>query len=159
MTGGDKVGVQLTRPLPQQVELEVAVAQQAGVRRAPVEVLIGEDVDHAATERLPEVQDVVRDAQVVSHAAGVLKIIDRAAAPLMPFGVAGKQHGNGNDLIASLNQEGRGYGAVYSTAESGEDALATGFARRVLRNEDGGLRCQHRGFWVLNSEFWTLAGC
>ena len=68
------------RRLQQLVELQVVVAERAGNRRAPGQVLGDKRPHHIALEPLLLVDHVVGNAQVLGHAARVVHIVERAAA-------------------------------------------------------------------------------
>ncbi len=83
MAGREVVGVEGQRAVEQGAELDVLVAGQAGVGRAAARVLGDEVVDDAAVEVLFEVHHVVGDAQHVGRGAGVVDVLDAAAALLV----------------------------------------------------------------------------
>ncbi len=58
----------------------MVVAQRAGNRRAPGKVLADKGADHVLLEALLLVDDVIRNAQMLRHAAGIVHIIERTAA-------------------------------------------------------------------------------
>ena len=60
--------------------LMLSFARDTRVRRATPAVLRNEVVDHVLAELPPHVHDVVREAEGRAHAAGVLDVVDRAAA-------------------------------------------------------------------------------
>ena len=88
MAGSDAVGADLARGDEQLIELEMVVAERAGDGRASGEILLDEGADDVALEALLLVDDVVRDVEVLGDAAGVVDIIDRAAAALHLLGHA-----------------------------------------------------------------------
>ena len=75
-----RLGADAARGLEELVELEVVVAERAGDRRAAGEILVDEGADHILLEALLLVDDVVGNAEVLGDAAGVVDIIERAAA-------------------------------------------------------------------------------
>ena len=79
VAGGDGVAVQGARLGPEGVELDELIAADAGVRRAPLRVLVVEVVDDPLGEDLLEVEDIVGDAQQVRHLPCVLDGGQRAA--------------------------------------------------------------------------------
>src|SRR3970282_408325 len=80
VAGRQVVGAQGQRVLQQRPELHAVVASQAGVGRAGARVLPHEAIDDAGGELPLEVQHVVRDAQPVAGGAGVVRVLDGAAA-------------------------------------------------------------------------------
>src|SRR5215472_4234725 len=82
MAGGDLFGADLARGGEELVELEVVIAEGAGDGRAAGEVLADEGADDLVLKALLRVHEVVGDAEVLGDAAGVVDIIDGAAAAL-----------------------------------------------------------------------------
>ena len=80
VAGGDAVGADLLRGHQQLLELDVVVAQRAGNRRAPGEIVLHEGAHHGVLEEPLEIHDVVRQAEVLGDALGVVDVVDRAAA-------------------------------------------------------------------------------
>ena len=70
--------------------------QGLGVRPACVVDDVG--VDHEALEVVAEVEDVVFDAELIGHAAGVVDVADRATTRVA--GSAPELHGDADDLVA-----------------------------------------------------------
>src|SRR4051794_26379221 len=66
MSGGDEVGVELLAIRPELAELQPVVANNAGVGRPTVEILVGEIVDDAL-EVLLEIQSIKGDIELISH--------------------------------------------------------------------------------------------
>ena len=61
--------------LEQLVEFQIAVAVNTGIRRDAVLVGVYEPVDHTLGELVLEIEDVIRHAEAVGHAARVLYIV------------------------------------------------------------------------------------
>ena len=80
VAGGDAAGADALRGLEELVELEVVVAERAGNGRAPGKVLGDKGPDDVGFKALLLVDDVVGNAQVLGHAAGVVNIVQRTAA-------------------------------------------------------------------------------
>ncbi len=76
MSGGHKVVPQLYATLLQRAELEVAVAIDAGIGRAALEVAFAELVHHVCTEALGVVEHVVRNAQPERNAASIFNVFE-----------------------------------------------------------------------------------
>src|SRR5262249_23575843 len=70
VAGGESRGAERSRVFPEGVELDVAVAQRARVRRAAGQIGRREGADHALLEALAQVDDVVRDAEPARRTAG-----------------------------------------------------------------------------------------
>ena len=98
VAGGDAVGADLAGGGEELVELEVVVAEGAGDGRAAGEVLVDEGADDLGLEALLLVDDVVGDVEVLGDAAGVVDVVDGAAAALDGFGhaLAGRRGGAGS---------------------------------------------------------------
>ena len=80
MAGGDALRADAARRLQQLVELDVVVAERAGNRRAPREILIDKRPHHIALEPLLLIHHVIGNAQVLGHAPRVIHVVERTAA-------------------------------------------------------------------------------
>ena len=109
------------------VELEVVVAEGAGNGRAAGEVLGDEGADDLVFEAVLGVDEVVGDAEVLGDAAGVVDVVDGAAAALDGFGhafAAGEAalvpelQGKADEVVA-LGVEQRGDGGGVDSAGHG----------------------------------------
>jgi len=80
VAGGDALRANAARRLQQLIELQMVVAERAGNRRAPGQILVDKRPHHVALEPLLLVDDVIRNPQVLGHAPRVINIIQRAAA-------------------------------------------------------------------------------
>ena len=78
--GRDVGGVEAARDLREIGELHCAVAAHAGDGGPPRSVFRDEGVDHVRAERLTLVEHVVRDAEVLAGASGIVTVFGRAAA-------------------------------------------------------------------------------
>ena len=58
------------------------VAEAAGDRCSPGNILFNKGTDHVALETLLVIDHVIRDADLLRHAAGVVDVVERTAAPL-----------------------------------------------------------------------------
>ena len=111
MPGGDGVGAECLRAIEQRGEFQIAVAVGARQRRAPGRVLTDE-IRHDVILKLPlEVDDVVGNADRGRDAAGVMQIVDRAAAAERrdAFGLIVQLHRHTDDLVALIREQGRGH--------------------------------------------------
>ena len=126
MAGRDVVGVQEHGPAQQEVELDLVVAGEARVRRAPPVVLLAEVVDYVGLELALEVHDVVGDADGLAYAAGVVDVLHRAAALALPrhvLALDGPQpHRHAHDVVALPRQQQGGHGGVYASAHRDDHA-------------------------------------
>ena len=88
MAGRDARGADLARGEQELVELEVVVAERAGDGGAAGEILADEGLDDVGLEAVLLVDHVVGDAELVGDAAGIVDVVDGAAAALDGFGHA-----------------------------------------------------------------------
>jgi hypothetical protein len=88
MPGGDAVGADLTGGDKELVELEVIVAEGAGDGGAAGEIFADEGLHYFGFEAGLLVHHIVRDVQLLSYVAGVIHVVDAAAAALNGFGHA-----------------------------------------------------------------------
>ncbi len=61
------------------IELDVVVAQRAGNWRAAGEILVDEGADHILLETLFLIDDVIRNAEVLSDTASVIDVVQGTA--------------------------------------------------------------------------------
>jgi hypothetical protein len=95
----------------------MVVAERAGDGRAAVEILVDEGADDIALETLLLIDDIVRDAQVLGDAAGVVDVIEAAAAAglgrVRDAVLAGEAslvpelEGQADDGVSTLGEHGR----------------------------------------------------
>ena len=88
MAGGKAIRAQLARHAEQIGELGPHIAADAGDRRAPGEIFVGELLDHVFAEGGFMIEHVMRDAQPVSHGARIADVVARAARALAARGGA-----------------------------------------------------------------------
>ena len=115
VAGRDRVEPQPERPVEHGGELDLLVAPQARVGCPAGGVLVHEVLDHVVVEPLGEVPDVERDADHVGGPAGVVGVLDRAAAAgagAVRRGVAREREVDAGDVVARLDRAGRGDGGV-----------------------------------------------
>ncbi len=132
VAGGDAVEPEEVGALDQAVELQMAVAFHAGVRREPIAVRVDVGSHDVTQEVVAEVEDRVVDAQLLRDAPGVIDITDRAAAAVA---LASPQlHRDADDVVTGLEQQRGGHGRV-DAARHGDQHLhrATSAAGRSPR--------------------------
>ena len=138
MAGGDVFGVQEERPAQKEVELDLVVAGEAGVRSAAPVVLAAEVVDDVLLELALEVHDVVRDAYGLADAAGVVHVLYGAAALAGGGEVVAldgpQAHGDAHDVVALPLQQQGGHGGVYAPAHGDDHAPLGHGEERSIRN-------------------------
>ena len=101
---------ELARPLQQPLEFHIAVAGDAGIRRAPARILIKEIVDNFLLKQLAEVHGIVRNADNLAHTARIVHAAQAAAATVAVLRLAAllrETHRHADDLIALLHQQRR----------------------------------------------------
>src|SRR5690606_34612589 len=120
-------------------ELQVAVALDARVRRQPPPVRLDVGLDDPGLELVAEVPDVVGDAELLGHPAGVVDVGHRAAAGV---GLAAPEpHGHADHLVAGRQQAGGGHRRV-DAARHGDEHLhaATSRSRAAAAGTDASAR-------------------
>ena len=125
VTGGHRVEAEGERALEHGGELDLLVAAQARVGGAAGGVLRHEVLDHVLVEPVAHVPDVERDPDHVGGAAGVVGVLDRAAAAGPgPVGlrVARQREVDAGDLVAGLGGAGGGDGGVDAAGHGSNDA-------------------------------------
>ncbi len=122
MPGGQVVGAQRERVLEQGAELDVLVAGEAGVRRPPRRVLGHEPIHDALGELALHVEHVVADAERGGGGAGVVHVFDGTAALVVARGRGvldrPEAHGDADDVVALLEEQGGGDGGVDPSGHS-----------------------------------------
>jgi hypothetical protein len=110
----DEVGAHGVREVHQLPELEVAVAGHAGIGRGAA-VVLGDEVVDDAGEGLLEVEGIEGDLQEVRHPAGVVGVLDGAAA--LPARAGGGTRG-----LRPVPHEDSGHAVPGAAQEEGRDA-------------------------------------
>jgi hypothetical protein len=114
---GEAGGAERSRQLEHGVEADEAVAAHARVGGAAGLVLGQEVVHHRAAELVAQVEGEVGNAHALGEAPGPDHGLGRAAALLAVRGGVGPQlEGHGHHLVAGVERELRGGGAVHSSA-------------------------------------------
>ena len=102
MAGGHVLGVPGLGQAQQRTEFYAAVALDAGVRRAALQIVFDEQVNDGALEDLVEIEHIVRDAERFTDALGIGEVLGRAAAA-EAGGLARQQlEGDADDLMAGV---------------------------------------------------------
>src|SRR5882724_2410199 len=105
MAGGESLGPDLTGHAEERLKLYVGVAVCTGDGRAAGEILLDERTHYTGLELFLEVDDVVREIQMLRDTLGVVDVVERAAAMLrgavaLKFGEAAlipELHGEADD--------------------------------------------------------------
>ena len=87
MAGGEAGGADLSGHAKQRVKFYVGVAIGAGDGCAAREVLVDERADDFGFEVVFQIHDVVREIEMLSHALGIVHVVDGATAVLCGAGV------------------------------------------------------------------------
>src|SRR5579862_5293536 len=118
MPGRYVVGVQRARAAPQAIELDLAIAHYARIRRAPAEIFGDEVVDHARGKVSAQIDHVERKVHALRDPARILEVVMRAAGPATLGERRGwfrrKAHRDADDVVILLAQKRRRDGAVHS---------------------------------------------
>ena len=125
----------------QVAELGEGVAPHARDRGATARVLGHEVVHHVPAERRLQVEHVVRHADRLAHAPGVVHRVERAARPVGHVGaVVVELHRHADDVEAVALEERRAGRRVDATRHGHEHALSRGGAPRALCVGHAGVR-------------------
>ncbi len=80
MPGGDEFAFEGIGAFDQRFPLDMCIAEYAGVRGTPGQVLIHEIVDHKVPELTPDIEDVMGEAIGYRQRAGIINRVEAAAA-------------------------------------------------------------------------------
>ncbi len=112
-------GAHRIRQFQEPIELDEGVAKSAGDRRAAGKILVDERLDHTLFELPLQIDDVIGNADVLGHAAGVVDIVERAAAAGGGFGsdfgqspLIPELHGHPGDVGSLALEQGGDYGTI-----------------------------------------------
>ena len=116
VAGRQGIGVKIDRRRQQVAELHRLVAHDAGDRRFPAEIRIRKTVHHAFAEPAFVVQDVVRNAQRLGDAPGVMDILPGATGTLALYrgAMVVKLQRDPDDVVTGLGQKRGGDRAVHA---------------------------------------------
>ncbi len=130
MPGRQSVGAKIARHVEQIDEFDLLVAGDAGNGRLALGVGLGEGVDHLGAKPRLVIQHVMRNAEPRRHLAGVENILAGAAGarPMFRFSLVVKLHGDADDVIALLLEQGRDHGRIDAAGHGHDHA---GFTRRL----------------------------
>jgi hypothetical protein len=114
--GGDGFRADLLRYRKQLIELQMIVAEAAWNRRASGQILLHEGTNHIALETVFVVDHVIRNANGLGYATGIINIVNRTAAALYGLrhalvasqsALVPELHGQADNVVAFGAQHGR----------------------------------------------------
>jgi hypothetical protein len=118
--GGEALRTQALRVLEAYAKLDLAVAEDVGVRRTPG-LQLGEEVrKHALAVLGLEAHLVQRDPQLLADAARVLEVGGGRAVAILVIGPVG--HEEGFDLMTRVQEEGCRDGRIDAPGQADDDA-------------------------------------
>ena len=123
MPGRHRLRAEVARQGQQIRELHRHVAADAGHRRLPGGVAVGEVADHGTSEPGLRVDHVVRDAEAVGHVPRVVDVLPGAAGTPAASGgaVVVKLQGDADHLVPGLVQQPGDHAAVHAAGHRGDD--------------------------------------
>ena len=119
MTGGDIIGALFFGPAQERAEFEVAIARHARIGRAAVQVVLGKRLDHGVGELLAQIEQGMRNAQMLSDFLGAA-MIRTNPRPLLALPHAQR---DADDLMPLLHQQRRGHRTIDPAAHGDDDFL------------------------------------
>ena len=127
VSGRHAVGLQIPRRRQQVAELDPLVAADAGHRRRPGEIGVGELVDHAFPEAVLVVEHVVREPHRLGDPPRVVNVAPGAAGALPACGraVVVELQRDADDVVALFGQHRRHDRAVDTPRHRDDDARVT----------------------------------
>ena len=139
VAGHHAVGAEIVRDAEQVAEFDGLIAAHARDGCFAAHVAVGEIVDHRLAEIAFVIQDVVREAARIGHAAGIVDVLAGAAG----FGFRGGRavivelQRYADDVVAVLVQQARGDGGIDPARHAHDPAGGLRFlcyAERVFRH-------------------------
>ena len=103
------------RLLQQAFELHVAIAGDTGIRRPAFCIVSEKIVDDLFLEHLTEIHRIVRNADNLTDAAGIIDGTQAATAAVVVHKIAaivGEAHGNADDIVPLLHKQCRRQRAI-----------------------------------------------
>src|SRR5438552_11257031 len=125
MTRGDVIAAERFGLTPEIAELEFLVAHHAWIRRSTGLVLAGEIINHEPLELVGFIDNVMRNAEGIRHAARISDCLRAATFVLCTRDAVLRPdfHGDADDFVALLAQQISGNAGVYSTAHPKKNTL------------------------------------
>src|SRR5947209_1904666 len=131
--GGQQICPNLARRHQQLIELQVIVAEAAWNGRASGKIFLHKGTHHVILETILVVDHVVRDTEVLGDTAGIVNVIDGAAASLhlLRHSLMARQaalvpelHGQPHHVITLGAQHGRDGGRIHTAGHSYGNGLS-----------------------------------
>src|SRR5438046_4082351 len=125
MTRGDVIAAERCRFTPEIAELELFIAHHARIRRPTGLVLAGEIFNHEPLELVGFVDNIMRNAQRMRHAARICYCLGTATFVLRTGDTVLRPdfHSDADHVVALFAQKISGDAGVHSTAHSKKNAL------------------------------------
>ena len=117
--GHQNIAAKLLHLLEEVLKLKAAVALNAGIGRAAVQILVDKRLDDFLRKEVLIMDDVVRNADFLSNAAGILRILEGAAGiqQVLAYNIIFiEAHRAANALIAARRHDLSRYAAVNAAA-------------------------------------------
>ena len=121
MAGRQQIATESSRVVPENTELDFAIAEDVWVWCTPGLVFVEEILEDAVPILPGEIDMVQRNFDVFADLAGVLQVFGRRTIAIVVFPVG---HVQSLHVGTSLLQQAGGDGGIYATRETKDDALA-----------------------------------
>ena len=126
VSGDHAVAFQFQRPAQKPVELQMAVAVNTGIGGQPVFVAGNKFADYLGFEILLKIKYIMGNPQALRHAAGVFRVIKRAAGSGLlqsQHFIVIQPHGGANAAVACILHQKSRHRAVNTAAHSNQCPL------------------------------------
>ena len=127
MSGRQRLRAQLARRVHQVGELHALIAAHAGDRRLAARIGLGEVGHDAVLEALFIVENIMRDAEALGHAARIVDVLAGAAGALLPGGTGIVElQRDADDVIALALQKRSRHRRIHAARHGGDDPGSLG---------------------------------
>jgi flagellar hook-length control protein FliK len=149
MAGGERLRAEFARGVEQIVKLDRHVAVDARHRRLAVDVALGEAVDHRFLEAALVVEHVVRNAEALGDAPGVVDVLTSATGALAVGGgtVVVELQGHADHVIAFGLEQRRGHRRIDAAGHGDDDTRGFRTAGKVEAVEHNTYYYRCRAKW------------
>ncbi len=133
MAGRQRIGAQIARGRQKVGKFDRLVAGNAGDRRFAGNIAFGEGIDHRFAETLFVVENIMRDAQHLADAAGIIDILAGTARTSTVHGSAMvvKLQGNTENVIALAFEDAGDHGTIDTAGHGDDDTRVFGLAIKI----------------------------